>query len=248
MSVGAASPGSLSQWSALIPSEWTSSLIYYQSFDTPDGAPDVNTANLQIVENLAVSEGGMLHDCGAPGSDPNRPQRFVLLKASDAALSPVHPLTVSFWWTFPSDLQVNGGCGLLSLNGRGYISDFMRGGPWCGLTDSAAAVQVYDLPGIANVNGVYDTHIRDTVGKAGVWHHTALVVSAASLVTVYCDGKQVFQTRTTGRGFQPGDGFDSLQIGGGVLVDDIAILNRQLSAQNIDDYFGFTRTLAQVER
>ena len=85
--------------------------------------------------------------------------------------------------------------------GRGYISAFARGGPWCGLKDTAGVVQVYSIPGITNINGIYDTHLRDSLSlRKDQWHHTAMVVSAASLVSVFTDGKLAFETRTTGPG------------------------------------------------
>ena len=238
----------------LCPQDWARSLIYYQSFKSSDGSPEVNTAGLQVYKHVSVGECGFLQKCGLPQKDdilsPNVWGERI--QASDATLSPSQPLTISFWWALPFDPGSNASFDLLYLGGNsGYIGNIYRGGPWGNLADTAAVGQVYNLPGIANVSVAYDLHARENGGlKAGVWHHEALVISGASLVTIYSDGTQVFQTRTTdtGREFKLSDGFMRIDLGGGLCLQEIAILKCALSAAEINEYVGSIRALAQMKQ
>jgi len=219
------------------PRGWEPAVIYYQSFDADKGEPEINTAGLQIHARLGVRPGGFRGKCGSP-EGASDPQRVLRLVSPGLDLSPHRPLTILFWWAVPQDLPPQGGFDLIYLVARqGFISTFARGGPWCGLADTAGVVQVYGIPGISNVNGVYDTRWREHLGlRAGQWHHTAMVISAASLVTVYTDGQRIFETRTQGRPFAVEDGFRSLNLGGGVCLDEVLILRRPLDAESIAEY------------
>ncbi len=135
------------------------------------------------------------------------------------------------------DVHVNAGFGLIHLGGRGFISTFGRGGPWCGLKDTAGVVQVYSLPGITNVNGIYDTQLRASLDlRKGQWHHCAMVINAASLVSVYTDGRLAFETRAAGRAFSADDAFKTLYLGGGVALDEVMVLRTPLTAGEIEQY------------
>ena len=145
------------------------------------------------------------------------------------------------------------GFGLFHLtNGQGFISHFARSGPWCALDRPAGVLQVYYLPGIKNMNGIYD---RDFMAhgelKSGVWHHTALVFTAGSLVTLYLDGARVFQIRTTGRSFHESDLLHELILGNSgelpVALDEVVILNRPLLDEEIATYVKAIRQMNQVD-
>jgi hypothetical protein len=70
---------------------------------------------------------------------------------------------------------------------------------------------------------------------AGVWHHTAVVIRRASCAQLYTDGRPVMETTTNGRSFTPMDNVTSLEIGGGIVVDELLLLNRAVNADQIAD-------------
>ncbi len=217
----------------LVPPQWTAGLVYAHSFDAD--APEVNLPGWQVHNPLRAADGGFHRRCGEPVKLTG--QDALVLTAKDESLSPQRPLAVLFWWSLPADLPPQGGFDLLYLHGRGFVSTFLRGGPWCGLADTAAVVQVYNLPGISNVNGIYDTAPRTSLGlKAGEWHHCAVVIAASSLVSVYTDGRKVFETRTQGRTFSADDGFRQLKLGGPVRLDEVLVLRQVPAADELADY------------
>jgi hypothetical protein len=63
-----------------------------------------------------------------------------------------------------------------------------------------------------------------------------MVITAGSLVSVYTDGKLVFEARTAGRPFNSEDGFKTLMLGGGVALDEIMVLQRATSAEEMSEY------------
>jgi len=217
----------------LVPPQWSAGLAYAHSFDSDTS--EANTAGWQIHNPLRVVDAGFRGRCGEPVKPTG--QDALILSAKDDSLTPQRPLAVLFWWSLPADLPQQGGFDLLYLHGRGFVSTFLRGGPWCGLADTAAVVQVYNLPGISNVNGIYDYAPRTSLGlRAGEWHHCAVVIAAASLVSVYTDGRKVFETRTQGRTFTAEDGFRQLKIGGPVRLDEVLVLRQVPAAEEIGDY------------
>ncbi len=229
-----------------LPPSWENRIIYYQSFERDDGAPDINIADLKLVEAMKTDTNGIRGRCAIPGSAKS-------LLLSGSTLSPHRPLTVSFWWSLQEDATKDSGFGLFQLtNERGFISHFARSGPWCALDRPAGVLQVYYLPGIKNVNGIYD---RDFMAhaelKTGVWHHTALVFTAGSLVSLYLDGERVSQVRVTGRSFQESDQLHEMILGssGGlpVALDEVVILDRPLLDEEIADYFKAIRQMNQID-
>jgi len=227
-----------------LPPSFEDRLIYYQSFDTPDGAPEMNATGStpNALEPLA---GGIRGRCALGTKDTG-------LHLTSEAFSPHRPLTLSLWWALEQDAAIDGVFGIFSLNGRGFISHFSRGkGEWCALQRPVGVVQVYNLPGIANVNGIYE---GDLLGKldlrAGVWHHSAAVIRAASLVEVYTDGVKVFESRNNGRGFLPEDTLHDLRLGSywgtPTYVDEVMILQRALLPDEIAGYADMTRQMAAV--
>ena len=69
---------------------------------------------------------------------------------------------------------------------------------------------------------------------------TALVFQGASLVEVYTDGAKAWQVRTRGRSLRADDGFRSLALGARygspVAIDEVIVLRRALTADEIADY------------
>lgn len=229
----------------MCPPAWSDSLIYYQSFDTADGRPEVNLGHLQERDTLLPAPGGIRRRCGMPAATGKH--RQVQLVSNDLVLSPHKPLTISIWWSLPQDLPPQGGFDLIQLHGRGFISHFARGGPWCGLKETAGVLQVYHFPNINNVNGIYDQSLPATLGlKKGQWHHCAMVITGASLITIFTDGKPAFECRTAGRPFTPEDGLKTLSLGGSVFLDEIMVLRKATSAEEIAEYFFALRQMHQA--
>jgi len=229
-----------------LPPDWEDRIIYYQSFERRDGTADIDAAGLETMEMMETGHNGIRGRCAMPGS-----VKSILL--SSAAFSPHRPLTVSFWWSLQEDATKDSGFGLFQLtNGRGFISHFARSGPWCALDRPAGVLQVYYLPGIKNVNGIYD---RDFMAhaelKSGVWHHTALVFAAGSLVSLYLDGERVSQVRVTGRSFHDSDLLHEMILGssGGlpVALDEVVILDRPLLDEDIATYVKAIRQMNQID-
>jgi len=169
------------------------------------------------------------------------------LQLTGEALSPCRPLTLSFWWALPRDLAIDGGFGLFEIHGKGFVGQFCRGkGEWCALQRPAGVFQVYYFDGIQNVNGIYDFDLMATLDlRADAWHHTAVVFRQASRIEAYTDGRLVFDTTTAGRAFRPDDGLTTLVLGGGILLDEVAILKRAVAGDMIADYYRGARQARQ---
>jgi hypothetical protein len=228
-----------------LPPVWEDRVIYYQSFEGEGGLPDVNAAGLELMETMNTRTGGMRGRCGVPGD-----VRSVQLRGM--ALSPHRPLTVSFWWALQEDADRDSGFGLFHLtNGRGFVSHFARSGPWCALDRPAGVLQVYYLPDIKNVNGIYDRNLMAHVElKDGVWHHTTIVIKAGSFVSLYTDGEKLFEIRITGRSFRESDQLNHVILGSNgelpVALDEIIILNRPLLDEEIASYVQAIRQMHSV--
>jgi hypothetical protein len=213
------------------PPSWLPHLIYAHSFDAE--APELNAANLRQGGKIILRPGGLR---GSGGRVEQRAD--LLLAAGSDELSAHRPLTVMFWWSLAEDLPPQGGFNLIQLSARrGYISSFARGGPWCGLEDTAAVMQAWSIPGIRDENNIYDTRLRQTLGLTkGRWHHAAMVINGGSQVSIYTDGRPVFEMRLQGRRLTAEDGFSQLRLGGGLLMDELLILRTPLEADQIAEY------------
>jgi hypothetical protein len=206
-------------------------LIYYNTFEGKPDGPDVNTEGITVGEAAETAAGGLFRRCLDTTAKP------LVLKS--AAFSAHRPLTLSFWWALPKDLPVDGGYSLFQFSGRGIVSAFTRGkGDWCALQRPAGVLQVYYFPGIQNVNGIYDYDLAAHLDlRAGVWHHTAVVLRQATNVQLYTDGKPVCEITLSGREFTKADALETLSLGGGVLLDEVAVLNRAVASGMIADYY-----------
>ena len=226
-----------------IPPELEDRLLYYNGFDVADAR---NPGGLERVGLVPVVAEGLFGQGALTGDG-----RALVLRGE--SLSPHRPLTVSFWWSLVEDARLETGFGLVHLGGRrGYIAHFCRGrGSWCGLQRPAAVLQVYYIPGIKNVNGIYDFDLLAHLDlRRGKWHHTALVVRGASLVEVYTDGRRAWGVRVRGRRFRPDDGLTELVVGtrwgAKMLVDEVVVLRRALTPQEIAHYYQAIQQIRQA--
>lgn len=221
-------------------------LLYYNAFERSNGLPEINEASAVQAGRTVTGPGGVSGHCALA-------QTGQVLHLKSDAFSPHLPLTVAFWWQLGRDAEIDSTFGLCHLtNGRGFVSHFSRGkGQWCALERPAAVLQVYYLPGIANVNGIYDRDLMAHLDlRAGVWHHTALVFNGGSLIRAYTDGRPVWKTRLKGRPFSAADGLHDLTIGSRhglpLALDEVLILRRALTAEEIATYVTALRQMREV--
>ncbi|HPD15060.1 MAG TPA: hypothetical protein PLE19_08920 [Planctomycetota bacterium] len=220
-------------------------LLYYHGFEQFGGQPEANKADLVQVGNVNSVPDGMRGRGAMTGNGS-------VLQLRSPELSPHRPLTVMLWWALAEDARPETGFGLVHLQGRGIISHFAAGkGPWCALQRTAAVLQVYYFPGIQNVNGIYDADWAAHIElRAGAWHHTALVIQGASLVEVYTDGRLAWKTRNDGRPFHEDDKVGEVTFGTrgapGLLIDEVFVLRRALTAAEIADYVAAIRQMREA--
>jgi hypothetical protein len=226
------------------PRWFSENAIVYGSFDAaPQNTLFERSSGVEVVEPVPPRRtGGFIGDALDTTGRP--------LRLQGACLSPHRPWTLSFWWALPADLPVDGGFGLFGLSGKGYIGAFVRGkGDWCALQRPAGVLQLYYFAGMRNVNDIYDMDVARTLAlRARVWHHTAAVFRMGSVVELYNDGSLASRIITTGRAFRPEDDMRNLEIGGGVWLDEVALLNRAVSADQIADYVQGMRQIAEYLR
>lgn len=226
-----------------VPPFFEDRVIYYNSFDDAKGTPQINAAGLTQPGEVPTTGGGII----GRGLDCAKLQAFTL---TGEAISPHKPITLSLWWCMTKDVPIDGGLGMLHLQGKGIVSNFVRGkGEWCGLQKPCAVFQVYYFPGIGNVNGLYDGSIWDRGAlKAGVWHNTVLTISAGTSLSLYTDGQRVCQVHTVGRPFALEDGIRSAAFGcqTGMLVDEVMVLDRALASWEVAEYYEAIRQMRAV--
>jgi hypothetical protein len=218
-----------------LPPEFAPHVVFYHTFDDGPDRPEINRLGAKVQAAAAAPAG--LTGRGIDGS----------LRLGGLAIGLGRPITVSLWWRLNEPLKVDGGFGLLALNGRGWVSNFVRSGPWCGLKEPHFVTQVYNWPNVSNVNGVGDAaRVRE-----GAWHHAALVVSAASRVQVYWDGALRSDFHVNGRPFGAGDVIQSMHLGQDgpsrpMTIDEVLVLDAALGADAVRDYASGVRQLAAV--
>ena len=115
----------------------------------------------------------------------------------------------------------------------------------------AGVLQVYHLPCIANVNGIYDYDLLAHLDlRAGIWHHTALTFSGGCVVSVYTDGRPTYTVHLRGRGFVEGDSLHDLTVGNSsgtpMWIAEVLILQRVLTADEIAEYARVLTSMRQV--
>jgi len=218
-----------------LPPEFAPHVVFYHTFDDGPDRPEINRLGAKVQAAAAAPAG--LTGRGVDGS----------LRLGGLAIGLGRPITVSLWWRLNEPLKVDGGFGLLALNGRGWVSNFVRSGPWCGLKEPHFVTQVYNWPNVSNVNGVGDAARM----RQGAWHHAALVVSAASRVQVWWDGALRSDFHVNGRLFGAGDVIQSMHLGQDgpsrpMTIDEVLVLDAALGADAVRDYASGVRQLAAV--
>lgn len=228
-----------------LPPSFDDRLLYYNGFENPDGAPEINSAGVTQVGKLVPSPSGVR----GKGAITDKTAALVLRSPE---FSPHRPLTVSFWWALQEDAKIDTGFNLIHLQGRGIISHFSRGkGEWCALQRNVAILQVYYFPGIQNINGIYDGDFAAHCElKAGIWHHSALVIQGASLIQVYTDGRLAWTARIDGRPLSEDDKVGEITLGTrgapGLTIDEVLILRRALTPDEIQTYYTAIRQMREV--
>lgn len=233
----------LSPWLG-IPPAFETRVVYYNGFSRADGAPEIDRIHAEPRCQVAVTPDGFL---GPGAMIATNDQALHLISP---AFSPHRPVTFFLWWALAGQHQPESCFGILHLQGRGIVSHFSRGkGEWCALQKPAGVFQVYYFPGIQNVNGIYDFDLAAHLDLSpDAWHHTALVISAASLCELYTDGKRVFSVRIAGRNFQEADALHDLTFGSPfpMKIDEAMVFNRALSADEVAYYYTATSQMRRA--
>lgn len=228
-----------------LPPSFEDRVIYYNSFEGEGGLPEINKPNAEQVGQVSPTAG--IRGRGIVGPPA--------LELRSLAFSPHRPLTVSFWWALQQDGQPESNFVLVTLtNGHGFVQHFSRGkGDWCALQRPAAVLQVYYLPGIPNINGIYDGDLAAHMDlRAGVWHHCALTLNGGSLIRVYADGRETWRVRINGRRFAQQDDLRQLMLGNiwtdglPVALDEVMVFDRALAEEEIRTYVTAVRQMAAV--
>jgi hypothetical protein len=227
-----------------IPPGWAERVAYYHSFDTALDRPEINALGAKVALGDAALEAG-LAGRGCRFNVERKNKRGLAL--AGLALPLNRPWTLSMWWRLEEPMKAESGFQLMSMHGKGFMSNFVAGkGPWCALKEPTFAAQVYNWPGISNVNDIYE-------GPAWVeplrWHHVALVVSKGSSVRVFWDGALKADLSLRGRLLTPSDTIASADFGptGAAIpmtIDEVMVLDVPLEAEAIRDYMVAVRNLA----
>ncbi len=211
-------------------------VVYFNSFSKEDGRAEINTASAEQDQPVSITRDGFT--ASSLGISPQK--KFLI---TSRHFSPHRPLTLSFWWAVEEELAKNAGGGFVAFTGAGrrYISNFCRGGPWCGLDDTAFCFQAYNFPGIQNVHSTFDRNFRQhyPVG-GGIWHHTVLTFTMGSQITLYVDGSLAAQYTLKGGTFKAADKVHSIRFGGfpsRLFLDDIMVLNTALDRTAVQAYY-----------
>ncbi len=219
-----------------IPPQMETRVIYFNTFSHPAGKPEINPAGATARKAGTVVPGGFFGRCLLL-------EKGRRLRIESPSFSPHRPLTVIAWWRIEAPLEKqNQGGGIMALRGpgRGYLSLFARGGPWCGLNDTHFVLQVYNIAGIKNVNGIFEGGFRRRYAAAPPrWHNVVLTVETGSLVGVYVDGERKQRYALSGRRFTADDNLSGIEFGGfaaGLRVDEITVLDAALKERDIARY------------
>ncbi len=219
-------------------------VIYYHSFAGEE--PEINRAEATASSPLSPLAAGFHGRCARLAAGRG-------FTVASPAFSPHRPITVSFWWCIPEPLPENAGLNLFALtnSGRGYISSFAKGGPWCGLTDTAFCFQVYNLPGIKNVHTILERGFRQLYSQGpGEWHHTVLTLSLGSRLALQVDGERVSLALLSGRTLQADDNLRQLGFGRhnqrALLLDEVVIMDVALTDEQARAYFRMIRSLEET--
>jgi hypothetical protein len=227
----------------LLPPGWERSVVFHHGFGKGAAEPEINTARLRIVSTgVSMTEDGLIDR--ALVCDPGQPYRI-----EGDALSVARPVTVMLWWRLDEAMRDETNFNLITLAGRGHIASFVRGkGEWCALREPTRISQIHGFKDIPNHNNPWG-------GKAdferGQWHHCAITVGNGSDVKIYWDGLLREAIAAKARKFAPED-VRTAELGANWLahpmsIDQVIVLNRVLSAEEISAYVSSTMALHRLD-
>lgn len=228
---------------SILPEGFERFVIYYNDFEGDNGKSTLNP--FAIKENFnpsALTTGLIGKGYLAEGNG---------FSLQSPALSPHKSLTISIWWALKKEHKPGQGFVIFSLNGKGFISNFVRGGggdPWCGLTKPAGVFQVYYFPGIQNINGIYDFDITRSLDlRGGVWHNTIATFSCGREITLYEDGKRVGKW-VLSRELREDDGITTLSFASGepLFIDEVLVLRGIMRDEDIERYYNILKGLREI--
>jgi hypothetical protein len=228
-----------------LPPALAGSVVFYHSFSQGPDKPEVNLLSGSVLQ----ARGGRLAEA-LTGSGWSPTERTAGLSLTKLDWPLTKPITVGLWFRLDEPMKAETGFHLVGLHAaRGYISNFAAGkGPWCALKEPTFVVQLYNFPGISNVNGIYS-------GTAWLaekqWHHAALTVSEGSRVRVYWDGRIRSEFTAVGRLLGPQDVVRTVELGPRgqghpMTIDELMILDRALSPAEVAAYVEAVTKLAEV--
>ena len=230
-----------------LPPRWGNRVSFYHSFENGPGKPEVNRPDASVAapptKQCAGYVGRGYRCCPCPEGVGGQ------LTLRSPAFSAHRPLTIMMWWRLDAPMKDETTYRLIDLRGTGYISSFVHGkGTWCALEHPTVVLQVYRFAGIPNHNGIRGG--GDPRAKAGQWHHAALTVEAGSEVRSYRDGTLQRRHVIQGRLFKKGDTRE-IRLGnrcGGhpMTIDEVVIVDRALSPEEIQDYIQACSHLREV--
>ena len=236
---------SLFSFSQNFPEYFKDSIIYYNNFETK-----INPFNIkEKLKKEHIVENGF---SGKSYLSEARWRDGVIL-ISDK-LSPHNSLSISVWWALKEKHKEGSSFEILSLKGKGYISVFTRGGgkdTWCALKKPAGVLQVYNFPGIRNINGIYKVDIGSVLnlGK-NQWNNTIITFTAGKNIKLYHNGNLFAEYNLSGRSFKKEDKINSLSFGYGgmekIYLDEILILKRVLNEEEIKEYYNMIEGLKET--
>ncbi|MCX6905089.1 MAG: hypothetical protein NTW03_16745, partial [Verrucomicrobia bacterium] len=237
-----------------LPPRLADRVVFYHSFAKGLKSPDLNLigARLTLAENEPVPGlAGAGYTAGS-GLAAQKKGAFVL---QSPALSVHKPLTVMFWWRLDEPMKEETGFGLLALRGKGWISIFVAGkGPWCALKEPTYVFQCYNFPGMENCNDVWGGRAWFASGAfhlAAMAGCPAVVVLSAKTGSIYWDGQLRTRHAPKGRLFKEGE-TGSVELGPSgngpaMTLDELVVLDRVLSGEEIQAYITAVKALAQVK-
>ena len=224
-----------------VPPNLVERVVYYHSFQNGADRPEVNLLGARTQAPPTTPEDGIAGKACHFG-DAAAGKGGIRLTG---VLLPLHrPLTLSMWWKLRGPMKPETAFNLVALHGKGFISNFARGqGPWCALKEPTFVMQVYNWPGVSNYNGIWH---GSAWLDANQWHHVAMVISKGADVAVYWDGKRRCDYAIVGRAFAPQDVVTSIEFGPEWLIDELMILEKAMSAEEISDYITAVRWLGTM--
>ncbi len=235
----------VSQRYSYLPPAWDGHVVFYHSFSQGIEQAEIPWPGGRVVNGQPGERVAGLTGDGFQTTDGKAALTLQQLQWPLA-----RPITVSMWWRLDEPMKLDTGFHLLTLGANGYISNFVRGkGTWCGLQEPTFVIQTYNFPGISNVNGI---GYGDGWVTEKVWHHVALTVSEGSRVTVFWDGRPRSEFAVKGRLFGDKDVVQSIQwgshwLGCAMVLDELVVLDRALSAEHVGDYVNAVQKLVEVK-